>query len=180
MDSEIIRLLNDDENRKIVSELYSYIKEYLDIEFQLLDARIIESYIKAYIVNEYESQPNSFVKKQFIESLSNRYILAELMKIFRAKLNGTKANLGDKVNAEVKSEFEKLKIYKDSKIYKELSKSNKEIIKIVKDYHGYRSIKELKKQAQQDPPTGKYKPYIISLEEIKIMESVLECPVFNN
>lgn len=170
---DIVRLLEDDENRKIVTELRKNIKKYLVNEFQDLDDKTIELYIMGYIINAYEIQPNDFSKKLFIDSLCNNAYLAELMDDFVEKINGTKSIIGDRVRIDAIEIINQLKDYKKSDIYKELSKSNKEIAKIIKQYHGYFTITELKKLAD-NPPKGKFVPYIISNEELEIIECVKE------
>lgn len=175
----IIIYLTKEENKKRINELYSDYKKYLHKEFQKIDDKVIVSYFIAYIISVYEKQENTFAKNHFIVTLKAESILTELLNEFINRLNATKSNLGDLVHKETHEELDKLKTSKKNVIYKELSKSNKDIAKIIKDYHGYFTVNELKKKSQEEPPSGIFKPYIVSLDEISTIEATKEWPTLN-
>lgn len=164
---KVIDILNTSEIKKIVTEIYLIEKERLKKEFQIIDDKTMIAYLRAFITNKYQELSNDSEKKYFIEALRSKFIIVDLMDEFIESINATKARAGELIDEDVREELEELAEYKDTKIYKELSKSDKEIAKIINEYHGYISLNQLKKGAQEEGP---YFGYKISQEEIEIIE----------
>ena len=175
---KIIDALKDKNNKEIITSYYKDLKEYLNKEFQEMDDSLLVSYLMAHIVNLYEAE-DDLGKQIFINRINNGFTIIDFMNDFVDKINGSKAELGDRVKPEVIPELMELKNYKATDVYKELSKSNKEIAKLIKEKHGYFTMSELKKKAKEEPPEGVFKPYIISEDELHIIECTKEYGVFN-
>lgn len=163
----IIDLLKSSEYRQIVANMYFNAKQYLDEEFQFEDDRTMISYVRAYFTNVYESIDNDKAKQLFLMSLNSGFTFVELMDDFVEKINATKATMGDLIHKEIVKEFEELRDYKDTKINQELSKSNKEISKIINEFHGYTTPTKIRRAMKDD---SIYQEYKISEEELQIIE----------
>ena len=163
----IITILKSQEYRQIVTGMYLNAKPFLNEEFQKIDDRTMMSYVRAHFTNIYQEIDNEKAKSLFLMSLGNGFTFIELMDDFVEKINGTKAKMGDLIHKDVALELESLKEYKDTKIYKELSKSNKEIAIIINDYHGYITPTIIRKRLNDNYTPYDYK---ISEEELEIIE----------
>lgn len=168
----IVDFLNQEEYRLLISNMYMSAKEYLDEEFQDMDDDEMISYVRAHFTNIYESIDNEMAKGLFLMSLGNGFTIVELMDDFIEKVNGTKAKIGDMINKNAVEQLQELQEYKDTPIYRELSKSDEEISKIIREFHGYSTITELKRKAEEkdEPRRFPFRQYKVSKEELEIIE----------
>ena len=167
----IVELLNTREFKRLVRETYFFSKEYLDKRIEVVDDRIMISYARAYITNEYEKLENDLEKRLFLEAMRNGYFVVELMDCFIKSINSTRSKMGDLVHKDTIEELNKLLPYKNTDMYKELSKYNNYIAKTIKEFHGYRTIKELRERCKDKPQgRGLFREYIISEEELNVIE----------
>ena len=167
---DIKKFLNQKDIDMTIREIYIIEKDKLDDEFQAMDNEIMISYIKAYIINEYSRIKNQFLQEKFLLGISKDLTIADIINDFMEKLNATKAKMGDLMYKDRLEELKNLEEYKDSKVYKELSKSDNEIARIIKEFGGYKTLKEIKKNAPKYPVRSVFSDYIISEEEIKVIE----------
>ena len=168
----IVDFLNQEEYRLLISNMYMSAKEYLDEEFQDMDDDEMISYLRAHFTNKYESISDDLTKNIFMMSLGNGSTILEILYDFIEKVNGTKAKMGDMIDKDAIEQLQELKKYKDTQIYKELSKSDKEISKIIRKFNGYSTITELKRKAEEkdEPRRFPFRQYKISKEELEIIE----------
>ena len=164
---DIIQLMNDPNVQNIIRGTYEGVKSYLKEEFQNMDDDEMISYAKAYIINEYNKITNKYEKKNFMLDVVQGYRIIEGMDNFIKSMNGTTAKMGELVRKDVVDELKELENYKYTDVYKILSKDNKKIA----EYHGYVSIKRLKKNAEESNGKKSYFEYILSKEEINIIEN---------
>lgn len=176
---DILNLLNDKEFQRTLVGTYKCLKTSLREELQDVEDSIIISYLKAYIIYEYEKIEDIEEKREFITSLEESSS-QELYNNFIESINGIMAKMGDLVDPEVLLDLRELLPYKSDEIYKELSKDNKSIAKIIAKKHGYHSIKSLKKRAEENPNVKSYFEHIISEEELKIIDYAKEGFFFPN
>lgn len=186
----IVRLLKTALYERILRIAYIEEKHNLHEDFQDIDEDLMISHIKAYIIKAYEDIEEEVERELFLDLIREPGIMENgiidvtifhtLIREFIRSLNSLKSNIGDRVNKSVIYNFKELERYKTTSIYKGLRKSNSKIAQIIKDYHGYFTLKELKEKANEEPiGKGIYKEYIISEEELKIIEAVKECPSLN-
>lgn len=168
--------------KKIVSE-YLRQKEKLLPEFQDIDDEIMISHAKGYIAKVYEEKsPTEQVELllRLRDSLQSEAVISFLVGEFIKCLNALKANIGDPVHETALYKLKELEQYEKEDIYKKISQENNRIAKIIKEYYGYVTIGELKAKCHDEPRGGKFfKEYIVSEEEIKLIEAVKKCPVPN-
>lgn len=155
-------------------------KRYLHDDFQDLDDDLMVSHAKAFIVMVYNSLDNDEKKEEFINDIQDRLrgpaIIRVLIRDFIGNVNSLKSKIGDPINKDIFETIKELEKYKDIEVYKELSKGNNEIAKIIKYAQGYLTIKELKKHCHDESTTENY---VISEEEIRILEITKNYPHSN-
>ena len=179
VNKDILNLLNNKDFQNTLIGTYRCLKTSLRKELQDIEDNIIISYLKSYIMYEYEKIEDDRERVDFITSLKESSSQA-LYNSFVESINGTIANMGDLVDPQVVLELRELLPYKNDDIYKELSKDNKTISKIIAEKHGYLSIKSLKKKAKENPNVKSYFEHIISEEEIRIIDYAKEDFFFPN
>lgn len=176
---EFIQFLNTGNTQNRIAGLYQCVKEHLKPEFQELDDEIMISYLKSFILIEYDSITNKYEKKKFAIDIKQGCFQLLLEKFIKS-INGSTAKMGDIVNKEVIVELKELLKYKDREIYKKLSTVNRKISKIIADYQGFLSINYLKKKAEENKGVKSYFEHIISEEELKIIEKTKEVDFLQN
>ena len=176
---DIVELLKTQHFDRLIHISYKEEKQLLHEDFQDIEEDLMVSHVKGYIVKIYEKLETDEEKKEFIDSLNSMAgftILHALVRDYMANVNSLKYKIGDLVDQSISETIKELEKYKDSKVYKELSKDNNKIVKIIKEYHGYLTLKELKSKCHEESNDGEY---IISEEEIKIIEATKNYPIPN-
>lgn len=166
---ELIEVLNTIDIQKMINSIYKCIKESLKPEFQETDDEIMVSYLKSFILIEYDKITNKYEKNKYIIDIKQGCFQLVLERFIKC-INGTTAKMGDIVNKDVIVELKELLKYKDNDIYKTLSKNNKKVAKIIADYQGLFSINYLKKKAQENEEIKSYFEHIISKKELDVIE----------
>ena len=140
----LINLLNKNEYTELLRNMYKKAKEMLKPKWQDIDDEIMLSYLKAYCVSMCLDIPEERQRGIFVVSIELGYAFVVVCSSFIDQLNTSEAKMSELVNAEVLDDFKDLSRYINHPIYKELSKSNKAIARIIKEYHKYLTIEEIK------------------------------------
>ena len=176
----IVKLLKTKMFGNIVSSAYREGKKFLYEEFQDIDDDLMISHAKAYIVKKYEEIEDELERDLFMDAFRDGVIIIGLVDDFIKSLNALKSKTGDPVHKDILDSLKELEEYKNTDLYKKISRNNNEIAKIIKDFHGYVTIKELKDRCHDEARGGKnYREYVISEDEIKIIEATKNNPLPN-
>ncbi len=148
--------------------LYEEYKEKLSSKFQNEDEYTFFSYLKAYFIYEYLKKDDR-QKELFIVTLEKGIGYKSTFKEFIEKINAIDATPFELTDKEVLDRLAELRIQSNESIYRELSKSNKEIAKIIKKNYNYYTIDEIKEGKSLRIGNKEYK---LSNEEIEIIDGV--------
>ena len=176
---EIVELLKTELFNFLIKNAYIDEKKFLHEDFQDVEDDLMISHAKAYIVKIYDGLETAEAKKEFIDFLNDMAgptMIHSLVRDYMANVNSLKYKIGDRVDQKLPETIKELEGYKDSNVYKELSKDNNKIARIIKEYHGYLTLKELKSKCHEESNDGEY---IVSEEEIKIIEATKNYPIPN-
>ena len=187
---DLVNLLQTRLYDRIIRMSYIEEKEKLHEDFQDIDEDLMISHIKAYIIKTYEEIEDDEEKTRFINIVNDPEIEKSriidvtifhiLIQNFIKSLNSLKSKIGDRVNRHIIDDLKELEKYKTKDIYKELKKENNKIAQIIKDYHGYVTFNELKEKSHDEPYyVDGYQEYVISEEELKIIEATKKYPIPN-
>ena len=176
----IVDLLKTQLFDDIIHLAYIKSKKYLHDDFQDLDDDLMVSHVKAFIVMVHNSLDDDLEKEEFINGIQNVVkgptMIHILVRDFIGNVNSLKSKIGDFVDKSIIEVMKELDNYKCTEVYKTLSKGNNQIASIIKNAHGYLTIKELKEHCHDEQIDEKY---VISEEEIKIIEIAKKYPHSN-
>ena len=176
----IVKLVKNKAYSSMISAAYREEKRFLHEDFQDIDDDLMISHAKAYMVGRYLELNNDREREHFLDIIRSGILIIGLIDDFIKSLNAMKSKIGDHVHDDILYDLKALEKYKDTDMYKKLSKGNNRIASIIKEYHGYVTLKELKEKCHDEPLIiGDYKEYIISEEEIKIIEATKNHPLPN-
>lgn len=171
----LLKTLTSDETKEKLLEIYDVFKDSFKGELQSFDRDTIIMYIKAYCIDIFDNIKDENFKLRYVMAMEIGLPLPNIFNEFVEKMNATAAKIAEPIHIEEKDEITYLIQYKNTKIYKELSKSDKEISSIIKECAGYYTINELRNHKYMI----NFRGYIFTQEELDIIEKTKKFPQLN-
>ena len=141
---KLIDILNTEEKNELMHEMYQTAKDMLDRRWHNIDEEDMLSYIKAYCIYLYLNMDDERQKGLYLLAIEMNFAFIGIFSAFVDKMNAIKARMSDLKDKNVLESLKLLYKYINDPKYEELSKSNFEIADMIKDYHGYFTIDEIK------------------------------------
>jgi len=165
--NDILNTLNSPDYEELIHNMYLCSEEIINDKWK--DEEKFTAYLKAYCIYEFLKTCDERQKGLFLLSLDLGFGFISVFTDFIEKINATEAKMADLINEDVLEDFKELSLYISNPIYKELSKSNKVIAKIIKEHHKYLTMEEIKSGKYLHSfcnPTG----YKITGREIEMLD----------
>lgn len=171
---KLLIMLKDPKYSDMLAEMYTSIKFSLNEEWQSVNDEVMLSYLKAYCLYCCDNKSNARQQELYLFSLNMGFPIAGVVSEFVDKMNTVSALVGETVNKDRIKDLKRLLDYRDTNTFYELTKSDKTIIKTIKQVCGLITIKELKEGKYQ-----KKNDYEVTPEEIETIEKVKAHPELN-